>query len=245
MRIARALALAGIASRRKSEEFIRNGAVTVNGEVVSDLGRQVDLDRDAIAFRGRLLQTRKFVYYILHKPVGYTTTADDNHAKKTVFELLPRSFVKASRQPKARRTRVFPVGRLDRDTTGLLLFTNDGELANRLMHPRYRVPKSYEVRLNQAFDEKDRGKLRRGIRLAEGIVRIDKLKVLSNRVLALTLYEGKKREIRRIFEKLGYEVVKLKRFSLGPLTLGRLPEGAGRMLSRDEIETLHSLTPSV
>ena len=229
VRIARALALGGIDSRRKCETHILNGAVRVNGEVVRDLGRQVDLEADEIIFRGKTLSFGKYVYYILHKPKGYSTTAWDPHAKKTVFELLPGSL--APRTVKTNRTRVFPVGRLDRDSTGLLLLTNDGELANRLIHPRYGVGKWYEVKLNRALEPFDNRRLIEGVRLEEGWVKAQKLRKLSRRRLQLLIQEGKKREVRRIFEKLGYEVLELCRIAFGPILLGDMPVGAGRFLT--------------
>lgn len=238
MRISRALALGGIASRRKSEEYVKNGAVIVNGEVVRDLGRQVDPERDAILFRGRPLHFKKFVYFIVHKPKGYVTTASDPHAKHTVYELLPRELIRESRQPRVTRTRVYPVGRLDRDSTGLLLFTNDGDLAHRLTHPRHGVAKWYEVRLSRALEEKDRPKILGGVSLTDGVAKAEKLRVLSRRVLQLMIREGRNREVRRIFEHLGYHVVRLERIALGPLTLKRLPPGAGRYLMPAEIQAL-------
>lgn len=238
MRIARALALAGITSRRKSEEHIRNGAVTVNGEVVQDLGRQVDPETDAICFRGKMLQFHPHVYFVMNKPAGYVTTASDPHAKKNVYDLLPRQLVNATRQAKADKTRVFPVGRLDRDSCGLLLFTNDGELAYRLMHPSFQVGKWYEVRLDRAFDLRDRAELLNGIRLSDGVARAMKVKVHTRRVLHLLLCEGKNREIRRMMEALGYEVVYLFRYALGPIMLGNLAPGGGRYLAKSEIQEL-------
>jgi 23S rRNA pseudouridine2605 synthase len=235
MRIARALALAGIGSRRECEEHIKNGAVTLNGEVVRDLGRQVDPEQDTLAFRGRVLHFGKYVYFVLNKPAGYTTTASDPHAKKTVYDLLPRTLIQGSRQPKPSRTRVFPVGRLDRDSTGLLLFTNDGVLANRLMHPRYQIGKWYEVKLNRALDPRDGLRLLHGIELEDGIAKIEKFHKRSPRVVRVLIREGKKREVRRIFEKLGYEVMFLLRIAFGPILLGSLPPGGGRFLTSPEV----------
>ena len=236
MRIARALALAGIDSRRKCETYIVNGAVRVNGEIVQDLGRQVDPENDEILYRGKSVRFEKFVYYILHKPAGYSTTASDPYAKKTVFELLPKSLV--PRTVKVERTRVFPVGRLDRGTTGLLLFTNDGELANHLMHPRYGVGKWYEVKLDRPLGPFDGRKLVEGVRLEEGWVKAEKIQKLSGRRMRLLIHEGKKREVRRIFEKLGFEVLTLCRVAIGPILLGDMPVGAGRFLTLAEAARL-------
>lgn len=241
MRIAKALALAGIGSRRNCEEHIKNGAVTLNGEVVQDLGRQVNPDEDALAFRGRLLLFEKYVYYMLFKPEGYTTTAEDPHAKKTVYDLLPGNLVRSSRQPKMGRIRVFPVGRLDKNSAGLLLFTNDGELANRLMHPRYEVPKWYDIKLDPAVRPEDKVRLLKGVRLYDGMAKAFSLQNLSRRVVRLSMKEGKKREVRRMFEALGYEVLHLCRIAQGPLSLGNLLPGHGRYLTPHEIKQLKAL----
>ncbi len=238
MRLQRALALGGIDSRRKCEEHIVNGAVMVNGEVVTELGRQVDPESDVICFRGRALDFAGHIYYILHKPRGYTTTAADPYAEKTVYELLPRKLVSSTRRPDSGRRRVFPVGRLDRDSTGLLLFTSDGELANRLIHPRYGVGKWYEVRLNRLFEHVDKERLFQGIRLSDGLARVQKIQSLTRRVIRVLICEGKKREIRRIFEALGYFVVELTRLTMGVLVLGDLPSGLGRFLSKEEVINL-------
>lgn len=242
MRISRVLALAGIDSRRKCETYVTNGGVRVNGEIVRDLGRQVDVEKDEIIFRGRALQLQKHVYYVLNKPKGYATTAWDPYAEKTVFDLLPGEL--APRTVKSHRTRVFPVGRLDRDSTGLLLFTNDGELANQLIHPRYGVGKWYEVKLNRTLEPFDTRRLLEGVRLEEGWVKVQKINRLSRRRLQVLIHEGKKREVRRIFEKLEYQVLELCRVAFGPLILGEMPVGQGRFLSGIEItrlkEAIHS-----
>ncbi len=239
MRISRALALSGINSRRKCEIHVSAGEVTVNGEVVRDLGRQVDVDQDEILFRGRPLHFEKHIYYILNKPEGYTTTADDPHAEKTVFDLLPSRLVPKTNKPMPSRTRVFPVGRLDKNTTGLILFTNDGELANQLIHPRYEVGKWYEAKLDRAYDPRDRTRLlTKGVPLEDGLAKADKVRMLTKRTLQLLIREGKKREVRRIFDAQGYEVISLCRIAFGPILLGSMPLGHGRFLAGKEIELL-------
>ncbi len=235
MRIARALALAGIAARRKCEAFILEGEVSLNGQVIRDLGRQVEPGKDEIRFRGKKLSFDLPVYFLLHKPAGYTTTLSDPHAEKTVQELLPADL--------RSRARLFPVGRLDRETTGLLLFTNDGELANRLIHPRYGVGKWYEVTLDRPLDPKNQAKLLRGVVLEEGPARAEKVEPLSGRTVRLMLREGKKREIRRLFDTLGFRVEALCRIAFGPLKLGSLPSGQGRLLTPEEILQLKRLAP--
>ena len=241
MRLQRALALGGIDSRRKCEEHSLNGAVSVNGEVVRALGSKVDLENDVICFRGRALDFSGHIYYLLNKPSGYTTTAADPYAVKTVYDLLPRKLVSSTRQPATGRRRVFPVGRLDRESTGLLLFTSDGELANRLIHPRYGIGKWYEVRLNRPFEASDKARLFQGIRLPEGLARAQKVQVMSKRVLRVLICEGKKREIRRIFDALDYVVIRLERLAMGSLSLGALPTGTGRFLTRMEVADLKKL----
>lgn len=228
MRIARALAMGGIAARRKCEAFILEGRVAVNGEVVRDLGRQVEPGKDKILFRGKPLIFEAAVYFMLHKPAGYTTTVSDPHAEKTVLELLPREI----------KERLFPVGRLDKDSTGLLLFTNDGDLANRLIHPRYGVGKWYEVTLDRPLDSRARARVLRGVSLEEGPARAEKVEPLSARTVRLLLREGRKREIRRIFQQIGYKVEVLCRTDFGPLKLGKLAEGQGRLLSPAEVAQL-------
>ncbi|MBI3322483.1 MAG: rRNA pseudouridine synthase [Candidatus Omnitrophica bacterium] len=227
MRISRALALAGIAARRKCEAHVLAGEVAVNGQVVRDLGRQVDLGTDQITFRGKPITAQAKVYYLLHKPTGYTTTVSDPHAEKTVFELLPEGL-----------PRLFPVGRLDRDSTGLLLFTNDGDLANRLTHPRYGVAKVYEAKLDRPLDPPSLAKLRKGVQLEEGPARPEKVEALPGGMVRLLLREGRKREVRRVFEALGRHVVTLRRVSFGPLRLADLPLGRGRPLRPEEVRSL-------
>ena len=238
MRIARMLALSGLDSRRKCEDFVRKGLVKVNGQVIFDLGRQIDTEKDDVLYKDKPVVLASMVYYVLNKPEGYMTTAGDPHAKKTVFDLLPYRLVSAARKSGSSQSRVFPVGRLDKDSMGLLIFTNDGDLAHRLMHPRFGVGKWYEARLHRAFDRRDTKRLLEGIALSDGLARVQKLLVVSPRIVRLLICEGKKREVRRIFEALDYLVIRLCRTALGPLELGDLPLGSGRMLSAPEIKAL-------
>lgn len=238
MRIARALALSGIDSRRKCENYILRGDVKVNGEVIKDLGRQVDPETDEILFRGRAIEWESRVYYAIHKPTGYTTTANDPFAKKTVYDLLPAKLVPKTGKPMASRTRVFPVGRLDKNSTGILLFTNDGDMANHLTHPRYGVGKWYQVRLDKALDPRDGNRLLKGVELDDGMASAERLHSLSKRNHRLLIREGRNREVRRMFEALGYEVIELCRIAFGPIVLGEMPLGSGRFLSKKEVELL-------
>lgn len=238
MRIARALAQAGVDSRRKCEVHVTNGAVKVNGEVVRDLGRQVDVENDAIMFRGKLLFFETYVYFVLFKPEGFMTTASDPNAKKTVYELLPKKLVSKTNQQSSKRTRVFPVGRLDKDSCGLLLFTNDGDFSNKLTHPRYGVSKWYEVRLDRPLEFAHRKQLLDGVRLYDGKAKAQKLYHVSKRKVRIMIKEGKKREVRRMFAKVGYTVQKLTRTHFGPLDLGTLQPGEGYYLKPAEAKRL-------
>lgn len=238
MRIAHALASAGLGSRRKCEVFVTNGAISVNGEVVQDLGRQVDFQNDTIMYRNKVLQLAPHVYFLVNKPEGYVVTAQDEHAKKTVFDLLPRHLVNATRQSGTNRVRVFPVGRLDKDSSGLLLMTNDGDLANRLIHPRYHVEKWYQVKLNRAWDPRDRNRVLEGFPSYDGFLRLEDIRPISPRTVIVELREGKKRQIRRVFQRFEYDVIKLNRFSFGPLKIGHLMPGQGRFLTSYEANEL-------
>ena len=238
MRIAKALALGGVGARRKCETHILEGRVTVNGEVAKDLGRQVEPGKDKITFLGKPIRFEAQVYFLLYKPEGYTTTASDPHAKKTVYELLPKNLVRALAHGSGSKTRVFPVGRLDRDSTGLLLFTNDGDLANRLSHPRYEVEKAYQVELDKPFEGKDVEVLLKGIRLEDGIAKARRVEKISEKSISVVIAEGKKREVRRIFAVIGYCVIRLCRVRFGSLVLGKLSPGEGRYLSPQEVELL-------
>ena len=166
---------------------VTNGAVKVNGEVVYDLGRQVDVENDAISFRGKLLSFDSYVYFVLFKPEGYITTASDPKAKKTVYDLLPKKLVSKTKQQGAKRVRVFPVGRLDKDSCGLLLFTNDGDFSNTLTHPRYGVSKWYEVRLDRPLEFSHRKQLLDGVRLYDGKAKAQKLYHVSKRKVRIMI----------------------------------------------------------
>jgi 23S rRNA pseudouridine2605 synthase len=239
MRIARALALTGVAARRKCEQLVQRGEVTVNGEVVCDLGRRVDPTRDLLVFRGKRLTFPKPVYYLLNKPLGYVTTASDPHLArdKSVYRLLPPSLGSIGKGKAGQR--VFPVGRLDRDSMGLLLFTNDGALAYHLTHPRYGVARGYRVRLDKPLREADQKRLLKGVELDDGWARLDRIEMKGDgKEIELVIQEGRKRQIRRLFAALGYRVTYLLRVSFGPLSLGSLPVGRGRFLTKEEIEAL-------
>jgi 23S rRNA pseudouridine2605 synthase len=233
-----ALAHFGIASRRGVVEMIEAGKVTVNGQVVKEKGFRVDPIADKIAIDGQILQTattQKKRYFIFNKPKGVMTTLQDPNAESTVADFF-------GDVPE----RVFPVGRLDRDTTGLLLMTNDGELSFRLTHPKFGVAKHYRALVQGVVTDDKIKYLEKGVELEEGMTAPCKIKVEERgprfTVLAVTLHEGKKRQIRRIFQKVGHFVKDLERVSYGPLSLGKLAEGQRRELTSSEVKALYAAT---
>ncbi|AEJ39742.1 pseudouridine synthase [Sulfobacillus acidophilus TPY] len=234
LRIQRIIQQAGLASRRQAEEWIQAGRVTVNGHVAS-LGETADPDHDTILVDGQPIRLQpRWIYLALHKPAGYTTSLADRHAEHLISELIP-----------AKYGRVFPVGRLDRDTSGLILLTNDGALAFQLLHPAYRIPKVYEAWVKGKPRESHLERLRRGIRLADGPAYPEDIRILRKEpdrtLIRLTLREGKKREVRRIFETIGHPVLELKRIQFGNILLEGLTEGSIRPLTHHEIKELKQL----
>ncbi len=225
MRLARYLAHSGVASRRAAEELIRAGRVTVGGERVSDPARDVD-DRSRVEVDGEPVAPEPREVWLLNKPAGVVSTAREPGSRPAVVDL-----VRSSR-------RLYPVGRLDADSTGLILLTNDGELANRLTHPRYEVPRTYRARVRRTLDDAQVRKLGAGVELEDGPTAPARVRRLSPRVLELELREGRNRQVRRMLEAVGNEVVDLKRIRLGSLALGELGEGRSRKLSPAEIERL-------
>ena len=234
VRLNKALADAGVAARRKAEDLIRDGRVTVNGEVVVDLSRRIEPTTDQLAVDG-VVVTRpdRLVYLMLNKPAGYLTAVTDTR-ERTVMELLPEGF-----------GRLFPVGRLDRDTEGLLLVSNDGDLGHRLMHPRFHVRKTYRAVVDGPMNEALADKLRRGLVLDDGPTQpaeVELTRVGSTSEVRLTIREGRKRQVRRMMSNVGHPVLELERVSYGPLTLGDLARGAWRELSGEELAALKSET---
>ena len=233
-RLQKLLARAGLASRREAERWIVEGRVAVNGAVVTKVGVQADPAKDSIKVDGKRINTAVApLYFALHKPPGIITTLNDPRQRPDLAQLLGRLGVKQ---------RVFPVGRLDFNSSGLLLLTNDGELSRRLTHPRFGVKKTYQVKLNTCPTEKDLALLRKGIRLEDGITAPARVRVLEklkkNAWIEIEIHEGRNRQVRRMFEALGYWVEKLVRVRMGPVSLGSLPLGALRPLSRTEIALL-------
>jgi 23S rRNA pseudouridine2605 synthase len=226
MRLNRFLALAGIASRRAAEEYILHSRVTVNGAVVTNLATQVAAS-DAVKVDGRRVQAQPYRYLLLYKPEGYLTTKSDDHDRRTIYDLLPPGL-----------PRLAHVGRLDLESEGLLLLTNDGELALKLTHPRYKLVKEYRVTLDRDFDMADHDKARKGIYLAEGRARFDELRIVGPAQIKVFLTQGIKRQIRRVLAALGYRVKRLQRVSIGPLTVQGLRPGEFRELTAQELEAL-------
>jgi 23S rRNA pseudouridine2605 synthase len=232
-RLQKILSRAGIASRRKAEELIQAGHVRLNGQVVTQLGTKANPRTDRITIDGRPLRLADEPLYILfHKPVGVVTTLSDPEGRPTVRDYL-----------RGVRARVFPVGRLDFHSSGLLLLTNDGELALRLTHPRYGIRKTYRVKVKGSPTPEALAQLAAGVRLEEGVTAPAEVRIARGSEgktwLEITLGEGRRREVRRMCEQVGYPVEKLSRTRLGPLTLGKLPPGEHRMLTEREVRQLH------
>lgn len=225
MRLAKFLAHGGVASRRKAEEIVAKGLVTVGGEVVTDPARDVGAGDD-VRVNGKPVAAEAREVWAVNKPAGVVSTAREPGSRPAVVELVDTE------------ARLYPVGRLDADTTGLLLLTNDGELAERLTHPRYEVPKTYKVRLGKSISDRDLERLRRGIELEDGRTGPAEVRRLGEREVEIVLREGRNRQVRRMIEAVGNRVVALQRVRFGPLALGRLKEGGARRLSSDEIARL-------
>jgi 23S rRNA pseudouridine2605 synthase len=230
MRLNKYLALAGVASRRAAEQLIRAATTTVNGKVVLDPAYPVG-DEDVVCYDGqRLTLVNRSKVYLLNKPVGVITTSKDPHGRPTVVDFIPH------------KGRLFPIGRLDKDTTGLLLLTNDGELMEKLLHPRYRVPRIYEVVVDRPLEQREIQKMERGLYIGEGEwgrAKVVKQTTVKKRTtLTLQMTEGKKREVRRLLTTLKRRIFKLSRVQFGPVVLGDLPVGQWRELTPEEIEKL-------
>ena len=236
MRVARFLAAAGLGSRRRCETYVQEGRVRVNGVLVTSPGDRVDPSRDRVEVDGREVSlSGERVTIMVHKPTGHLTTCSDPQGRPTVLDLLPESI---------RDRGVFPVGRLDKDTEGLLLLTDDGDLAFRLTHPRYGVEKTYRVWVRGTVTDGDVKRLESGIPLGERTsapARVTNLRRGRDASeLELAIHEGRKRQVRRMMRGVGCRVVRLIRVKFGPLTLGELPPGGWRFLERDELAELRS-----
>jgi 23S rRNA pseudouridine2605 synthase len=225
LRLAKYLAHSGVASRRRAEEMIAAGRVRVGGKIVRDPARDVDYE-SGVEVDGRQVGPEPREVWILNKPAGVTSTAREPGRRRAVTDLI------------ASNRRLYPVGRLDADSTGLILITNDGELANRLTHPRYEVPRTYRARLRRPPSDGDLRALRQGVMLDDGPTEPARVRRVSPRVIEITIHEGRNRQVRRMSEAIGNEVVELERVAFGPLRLGDLPEGASRLLTKAELRRL-------
>jgi len=228
VRLNRFLAAAGVGSRRQCDELISAGRVTVNGKVCTDFSLQPE-ERDYVKVDHKLVRAAPTFTIMLHKPAGFVSTRKDPHARDTVFDLIPQKF-----------SHLFPIGRLDAQTQGLLLLTNDGDLAQNLTHPRFKVEKEYEVILDRAWDPTLSSKLLNGILLDGRRAKIARIRSLSPTRLRVILRQGINRQIRRTFEVFGYRVKQLLRVRVGNLGIGDLPRGQWRALTQRELRELHS-----
>jgi 23S rRNA pseudouridine2605 synthase len=226
IRLNKYIADAGVCSRREADKLIEAGEIQVNGATVTELGYKVSR-KDVVTHNGRKLRQEKLVYVLLNKPKGFITTVDDPEDRKTVMQLVQT----------ACEERIYPVGRLDRNTTGLLLLTNDGELATKLTHPSHQVKKIYQVDLDKPIAEEDVEKIQQGLVLEDGPAKVDELAILSEdrSILGVEIHIGRNRIVRRIFEHLGYEVIRLDRVMFAGLTKKDLPRGKWRYLSQKEL----------
>jgi len=229
IRLNKYLSNAGICSRREADVLIQTGVVSVNGEIILELGYKIK-PGDVVQYDGETINAEKKRYVLLNKPKGFITTMDDPLGRRTVMSLVK----------KACKERVYPVGRLDRDTTGLLLFTNDGDMAKKLTHPRYKAKKIYHAELNKPVSKDDLEKLKNGLDLEDGKTHFDEASYVNgnSREIGVELHSGKNRIVRRMFEALGYETIKLDRVQFAGLTKKDLPRGTFRHLSEKEVAFL-------
>jgi len=234
MRLNKFIAHAGVCSRREADKLIGTGVITINGDIVTELGYKVKRG-DKVHMDGQLLVAEKLMYVLLNKPKNFVTTTDDPQERKTVMDLVS----------KATNERIYPVGRLDKNTTGLLLLTNDGDLAKKLTHPKHRVRKVYHVFLNKPFTKSDMKKVTDGIELEDGKIIVDKISYVetepSKKEVGIQIHSGRNRIVRRLFEHLGYDVMKLDRVVFAGLTKKDLPRGKWKHLSKAEMDFIHMI----
>ncbi|MCL2784213.1 MAG: rRNA pseudouridine synthase [Propionibacteriaceae bacterium] len=233
IRLQKVIAAAGLASRREAEEMIVDGRVEVNGHLVTELGTRVDPDRDVVRLDGaRIPPQRNHLYFALNKPVGVISTLDDPQGRASLKDYLPR-----------KAGRLFHVGRLDADTEGLIILTNDGDFAQRLSHPSFEIDKMYLVEVEGVMDNQALKRLEKGVNLEDGFIRPDKVKLVSRTstktLIEITLHSGRNRVVRRMMEALGFPIARLARLRVGPIRLGNLPSGQIRELSVSEVGSLY------
>jgi 23S rRNA pseudouridine2605 synthase len=229
VRLNRYLAMAGVASRRTAAKLIKNGLVTVNGQIIREPGTLVNLEKDVVTYKGKVLRPEKPVYILLNKPKNTLCTVKDPQGRKTVLDLLEG----------APPVRLYPVGRLDRNTTGILLLTNDGDLAQKLLHPSTKIPRTYRVTSVKPFTDVVVESLLRGVILPEGIAKADEAYLEDPYTLILTVHIGWKHVVRRMLEKLGYRVKALDRIAFGPIKRKGVPRGKWRFLTPAEVGWLY------
>lgn len=232
IRINKYLSQCGLGARRKVEEYVISNRVTVNGEPVRSLATLVDVDSDIVKFDNKELRLINELYYLLlNKPRGVITSVKDELNRQTVMDLIPAKYRSAG---------VVPVGRLDKDSEGLLLLTNDGETAYRLTHPGFQVKKEYILKLDKSLEERDKLQIERGVVLYGNRTNPARIFIIDSgkNIIKISISEGKKRQIRLMFDRFSYKVLTLKRTALGPLRLGKLPSGSFRLLKKDEIKKL-------
>jgi pseudouridine synthase len=223
----RVLSKAGVGSRTEARSWIGGGRVSVNGSVVRDPDAWIDMERDRVSFDGKPLRREERTYLLLHKPAGYITTYRDPHGRPTIYDLLPD-----------RERYLFPVGRLDLDTSGLLILTNDAQFAERLTNPEYHVPKTYLVSANRPLADAELDLLRNGMELRDGPTRPARVTRVGGSAFEITITEGRNRQVRRMVEALDAEVVALVRIAIGSIRIGDLPSGQTRVLTEDEVRAL-------
>ncbi len=229
MRINKYIAKCGITSRRKADTLIEQGKISVNDKVMTSLGYIVQED-DVVKYEGKIIKLIEDKYYImLNKPIGYTCTNSKKFDDKVIFDLIDID------------TKLFSIGRLDKDSRGLILITNDGDIYNNVVHPRNEIFKKYIVKLDKSFLHSDKYKIESGIDIGDYITNPSRIKILGKNILQIEINEGKNRQIRRMFDVLNYEVIDLNRVSIGDIKLGELPIGSYRVLSNKEVNYLRNL----
>jgi 23S rRNA pseudouridine2605 synthase len=228
IKISKYLSEAGIASRRKAETLVTQGLVFVNGKKMATVAKRIDPAKDKIEYAGKTVSLPALAYYLLNKPAGVTSTTEDRHAKKLITDLVPKI-------PK-----VWPVGRLDLYTTGLILMTNDGDFTQKLTHPRYEIEKEYEITVKEPLAAAQVAAVQSGIKLEDGFIKPDRFETIGNNRYRITIHSGKKRVVRRIIEKAGSSVTQLNRTRIGFLTLENIKLGQWRPLAATEIKKLKS-----
>ncbi|MBE9469479.1 MAG: rRNA pseudouridine synthase [Bacteroidetes bacterium] len=226
MRLNKYIAKSGICSRREADEHIKNGLITVNGKLTTELGTKIS-PKDIVKYDGTTLKAEKNIYLVLNKPKDFITTLSDKHERKTVVDLVKNSC----------EERIYPVGRLDRNTTGVLLFTNDGELTKQLTHPKYNKKKIYHVTLDRDLEQSDMDKVSEGLTLEDGFIKVDEISYVDNdpKQIGIDIHSGKNRIVRRIFNKVNYNVKKLDRVYFAGLTKKGIQRGKWRFLTEKEI----------